>query len=53
VIPLIINEQVKRKASSFPEYFIFQLNESEFEILKSKIATSNKKQGDAICDTLK
>lgn len=36
-----INEQVKRNASRFPEHFMFQLTESEFEILKSQIATSN------------
>jgi hypothetical protein len=36
-----INEQVKRNSSRFPEHFMFQLNESEFEILKSQIATSN------------
>jgi ORF6N domain len=36
-----INEQVKRNASRFPEHFMFQLNQSEFEILKSQFATSN------------
>lgn len=36
-----INEQVKRNISRFPEHFMFQLSQGEFEILKSQIATSN------------
>jgi hypothetical protein len=36
-----INEQVRRNASRFPEHFMFQLSESEFEILKSQFATSS------------
>ena len=36
-----INEQVKRNSSRFPEDFMFQLTESEFENLKSQIATSS------------
>jgi hypothetical protein len=35
-----LNEQAKRNSSRFPEDFMFQLTESEFEILKSQIATS-------------
>jgi hypothetical protein len=36
-----LNEQVKRNLSRFPEDFMFQLNEIEFENLKSQIATSS------------
>ena len=36
-----INEQVKRNSSKFPEHFMFQLHEDEFEILKSQFATSS------------
>lgn len=36
-----INEQVKRNIAKFPDHFMFQLSESEFEILKSQIATSS------------
>ena len=36
-----VNEQVKRNFSKFPEHFMFQLNEDEFEILKSQFATSS------------
>lgn len=36
-----LNEQVKRNSKRFPEDFMFQLNEKEFEILKSQNATSN------------
>ncbi|WP_395048240.1 ORF6N domain-containing protein, partial [Flavobacterium sp.] len=36
-----LNEQVKRNLSRFPEDFMFQLSENEFEILKSQIATSS------------
>ena len=36
-----LNEQVKRNLSRFPEDFMFQLTESEFENLKSQIATSS------------
>lgn len=36
-----LNEQVKRNAKRFPEDFMFQLNEKEFEILKSQNATSS------------
>lgn len=35
-----LNEQVKRNAKRFPKDFMFQLNEEEFEILMSQIATS-------------
>jgi hypothetical protein len=36
-----LNEQVKRNIDRFPEDFMFQLNEIEFENLKSQIATSS------------
>jgi hypothetical protein len=35
-----INEQVKRNRERFPEDFMFQLNEKEFENLRSQFATS-------------
>jgi hypothetical protein len=35
-----LNEQVKRNTKRFPEDFMFQLTLSEFENLKSQIATS-------------
>lgn len=40
-----LNEQVKRNLSRFPEDFMFQLTENEFETLRSQFATSNKKRG--------
>jgi ORF6N domain len=36
-----INEQIKRNAARFPENFMFQLNEIEYENLKSHFATSS------------
>jgi hypothetical protein len=36
-----INEQVKRNLSRFPDDFMFQLNETEFENLRSQFATSS------------
>ena len=36
-----LNEQVKRNISRFPEDFMFQLTELEFQNLKSQIATSS------------
>ena len=36
-----LNEQVKRNLSRFPEDFMFQLSEREFNNLKSQIATSS------------
>lgn len=35
-----LNEQVKRNTDRFPEDFMFQLNQEEFENLKSQFATS-------------
>lgn len=36
-----LNEQVKRNADRFPEDFMFQLNEKEYEDLMSQNATSS------------
>jgi len=36
-----LNEQVKRNIRRFPEDFMFQLKQDEFENLKSQIATSS------------
>ncbi len=36
-----INEQVKRNARRFPESFMFQLTQQEWEYLQSQIATAN------------
>jgi hypothetical protein len=36
-----LNEQVKRNIERFPEDFMFQLTETEFENLKSQFATSS------------
>jgi len=36
-----LNEQVKRNISRFPEDFMFQLSEIEYENLKSQFATSS------------
>lgn len=36
-----LNEQVKRNLTRFPEDFMFQLTENEFENLKSQFATSS------------
>lgn len=36
-----LNEQVKRNINRFPNDFMFQLEEAEFDILKSQFATSS------------
>lgn len=36
-----LNEQVRRNAQRFPQDFVFQLAQADFEILKSQIATSS------------
>ena len=36
-----INEQIKRNISRFPVHFMFQLDENEFQNLKSQFATSS------------
>jgi hypothetical protein len=40
-----LNEQVRRNADRFPEDFMFQLTDEEWESLRSQIATSNKGRG--------
>lgn len=40
-----LNEQVRRNIEKFPEDFIFQLTNAEFQNLKSQIATSSSKWG--------
>jgi len=37
----VLNQAVKRNIERFPEEFMFQLNNEEFEILKSQIVTSS------------
>ncbi len=37
-----LNEQVKRNITRFPDDFMFQLSEIEFENLKSQFATSSR-----------
>ena len=37
----VLNQQIKRNINRFPEDFMFQLNEQEFENLKSQFSTSN------------
>lgn len=40
-----LNEQVRRNIEKFPEDFMFQLTNDEFQNLKSQIATSSSKWG--------
>jgi hypothetical protein len=40
-----LNEQVRRNIEKFPEDFMFQLTNDEFQSLKSQIATSSSKWG--------
>lgn len=40
-----LNEQVRRNIEKFPEDFMFQLSNDEFQNLKSQIATSSVKWG--------
>ena len=40
-----LNEQVKRNLSRFPDDFMFQLTESETDLLRSQFATSKKGRG--------
>jgi len=41
----VLNQAVKRNIERFPEDFMFQLNEDEFEILKSQIVISSSNWG--------
>ena len=38
----VLNQAVSRKMERFPEAFMFQLNQTEFEILISQIVTSSR-----------
>ena len=38
-----LNEQVKRNIDRFPEDFMFQLNNEEWELLRSQFATSKER----------
>ncbi len=40
-----INESVKRNIERFPQNFMFQLNDTEWQNLRSQFATSNKNYG--------
>jgi len=40
-----LNEQVRRNLSRFPEDFMFQLTESETQVLRSQFATSKEGRG--------
>jgi len=40
-----LNEQVKRNIERFPDDFMFQLTEKEYENLRSQIATSSSEHG--------
>lgn len=40
-----INERVKRNRKRFPDNFMFQLSEVEWQSLQSRIATADKKEG--------
>ena len=40
-----LNEQVKRNSERFPDDFMFQLSEKEYENLRSQIATSSSSHG--------
>ncbi len=41
----VLNQAVKRNLERFPERFMFQLTEEEFEILRSQLVTSKKHGG--------
>ena len=41
-----LNEQIKRNIARFPEDFMFQLSQKEFDNLKSQIATSRQDEMD-------
>ncbi|MBI4411840.1 MAG: ORF6N domain-containing protein [Deltaproteobacteria bacterium] len=41
VEPKVLIQAVKRNIARFPDDFMFQLSDSEFEILKSQIVTSS------------
>ena len=41
----VLNQAVKRNKDRFPSDFMFQLNQKEFDILRSQFVTSNKGRG--------
>ncbi|MGI6394198.1 MAG: ORF6N domain-containing protein [bacterium] len=41
----VFNQAVKRNANRFPSRYMFTVNDSEFESLRSQIVTSNKRGG--------
>jgi len=43
-----LNEQVKRNSERFPEDFMFQLTEKEYENLRSQIVTSSLKEDESL-----
>jgi ORF6N domain len=43
IIPKVLMQAVKRNLLRFPQDFMFQLNETEWESLKSQFVTSNQK----------
>ena len=43
-----LNEQVKRNIKRFPDDFMFQLTEKEWNVLKSQIATSKTPEDEAV-----
>ena len=48
-----LNEQVKRNSERFPDDFMFQLSEMEYESLRSQYATLEKGRGELISETKK
>jgi len=48
-----LNGQVRRNLSRFPEDFMFQLTESETDLLRSQIATSKKGEGDGVTNLMR
>ena len=45
VEPRVLVQAVKRNLGRFPKDFMFQLNKTEFENLKSQIVISSKRRG--------
>ena len=41
----VFNQSVKRNINRFPDEFMFQLTDDEWEILRSQFVTSNKNKG--------
>lgn len=47
----VLNQAVKRNIERFPNDFMFQLSEKEFEHLRSQIVTSNARHGMTLINT--